>query len=214
MIDENSVKQVVAEVLKNFDLQARLKSGMIPIGVSGRHIHLSQEHLETLFGNGYQLKIMKDLSQPGQYAASECVNIIGTKGMIEKCRILGPVRKATQIEISVTDSFKLGVKPVVRDSGDTANTPGCVITGPAGAVILKEGVIVAARHIHMSLKDAAKFGVKDMDRVSVRTTGPKGVVFQNVLVRVSDKFALDFHVDTDEANAAMLKTGDLVEVIA
>lgn len=214
MIDEANVQKIVAEVLKNIDLHGRIKSGSIPIGVSGRHIHLSQQDIYTLFGEGYQPKVLKDLSQPGQFAACECVNVVGQKGMLEKCRILGPARKATQIEVSVTDSYKLGVSPVVRDSGDTAATPGCVIMGPKGSVILKEGVIIAARHVHMSPSDAAKFGLKDMDRVAVKTSGPKSVVFQNVLVRVNEAFALDFHVDTDEANAALIKTGDLVEIVA
>lgn len=214
MIDENQVKTIVAEVLKCIDLRGRIKSGAVPCGVSNRHIHVSQADLETLFGKGYTLKEMKPLSQPAQFAAEETVLLVGPKGSLEKCRILGPVRPSTQIEISMTDSFKLGVKPIVRDSGDTAKTPGCVVVGPAGAVTLKEGVIVAARHIHASTKEAAAFGLKDMDRVSVKTGGVKSVVFNNVLVRVSDKFALDFHIDTDEANAAGLKNGDMVEIVA
>ena len=213
-MDEKQVKTIVAEVLKHIDMQDRIKSGSIPCGVSGRHIHVSQEHLESLFGKGYELKSMKPLSQPGQYAAEECVMLVGRKGVIEKCRILGPVRKATQIEISTTDSFKLGVKPVVRDSGDTAGTPGCVIVGPKGAVNLEEGVIVAARHMHMHTSDAQKFGLKDCDRVSIKTSGPKSVIFNNVLVRVNDAYALDFHLDTDEANAAGIKNGEMVEIVA
>ncbi|MDD3145735.1 MAG: phosphate propanoyltransferase [Candidatus Riflebacteria bacterium] len=187
---------------------------MVPCGVSNRHLHVSQADLETLFGKGYALKEMKPLSQPAQYAAEETVLLVGPKGSIEKCRILGPVRPSTQVEISMTDSFKLGVKAIVRDSGDTANTPGLVLVGPAGAVTIKEGVIVAARHIHASTSDAAKLGLKDNDRVSVKTGGVKSVIFNNVLVRVSDKFALDFHIDTDEANAAGLKNGDMVEIVA
>lgn len=214
MLDEKKVKQIVAEVLKQIDLQDRIKPGTIPVGVSGRHIHLSQEDLDLLFGPGYKLKVMKDLSQPGQFAAEECVMLVGKKGVIEKCRILGPVRKSTQIEISVTDSYTLGIPAVVRDSGDTKGTPGLVVVGPKGAINLKEGVIVAARHIHMHSKDAEKFGLKDMDRISVKTSGPKALVFCNVLVRVSDQFALDFHIDTDEANAGNIKTGDYVELIA
>jgi len=157
---------------------------------------------------------MKDLSQPGQFAAEECVTVAGKKGVIEKVRILGPVRKSTQIEISVTDSYALGIPPVVRDSGDTKGTPGCVVIGPKGAINLKEGVIVASRHLHLHTKDAEKFGLKDMDRISVKTSGPRSVIFQNVLVRVSDQFALDLHLDCDEANAAGLKNGDMLEIIS
>lgn len=214
MLDEKNVKQIVGEVLKQIDLQGRIKPGTIPVGVSGRHIHLAQDDLETLFGPGYKLKVMKDLSQPGQFAAEECVMLVGKKGVIEKCRILGPVRKATQIEISVTDSYALGIPAVVRDSGDTKGSPGVIVVGPKGAVNLKEGVIVAARHLHMHTREAEKFGLKDMDRISIKTSGPKAVVFCNVLVRVNDQFALDFHIDTDEANAGNVKTGDRVEVIA
>jgi putative phosphotransacetylase len=211
-MDENQVKTIVAEVLKHIDIQGRIKSGSIPCGVSNRHVHVSQKDLEALFGTGYQLNSLKDLSQPGQFAAKECIMLVGPKGVIERCRILGPVRPATQVEVSTTDCFKLGVKPVVRDSGDTANTPGCVIVGPNGTVNLAEGVIVASRHVHMSPKDAENFGLKDMDRISVKSSGQKSVIFNNVLVRVSEKFALDFHIDTDEANAAGIKNGDMVEI--
>jgi putative phosphotransacetylase len=214
MIDENKVKAIVSEVLKSLDVQTRLKPGTIPVGISNRHLHISQADLETLFGAGYQLKVLKDLSQPGQFAAEETVTIAGRKGVIEKVRILGPVRKSTQIEISITDSFALGIPVMVRDSGDTKGTPGCVIIGPKGAVTLKDGVIIASRHLHVHPKDAERLGVKDMDRIAVKASGPRTTVFGNVLVRVNDQFAMDFHLDCDEANAAGLKNGDLVEVIA
>lgn len=214
MIDETKVKQIVAEVLKQLDLQTRVKPGAIPVGISNRHCHVSQADLETLFGAGYQLKVMKNLSQPGQYAAEECVTIVGRKGTLEKVRILGPCRGSTQVEISWTDSFALGVPAVVRDSGDTKGTPGAIMLGPKGHVVMKEGVIVASRHIHMHTKDAEKMGLKDNDRVSAKTSGPRSIIFNNVLIRVSEKFALDFHLDTDEANAAGLKNGDSVEVIS
>ncbi len=214
MFDEQTVKTVVEEVLKQINLRGRLQTGATsPVGVSNRHIHLGQEDLDTLFGSGYKLQVMKDLSQPGQYAAKECLTIVGNKGMIQNVRILGPVRKSTQIEISVTDSYTLGVPPVVRDSGDTKGTPGCIILGPKGRVILKEGVIVASRHVHLHEKDATKFGLKDGDRISVKTQGPRSVILQNVLCRVHATFALDMHIDTDEANAAGIKTGDVVEFL-
>ena len=214
MIDETKVKLVVAEVLKHIDLQDRIQPGQVPVGVSSRHIHLSQPDLETLFGKGYSLTNMKNLSQPGQFAANECVMIAGTKGVIEKCRILGPTRTETQVEVSMTETFKLGLPAFIRDSGKVESTSGCVVVGPKGAVILKNGVIVAARHLHLHSRDAEKFGLKDMDRISIKTNGPRSVVLNNVLVRVSDKYAMDFHIDTDEANAAGLKTGDMVEIIA
>lgn len=214
MFDEQTVKTVVEEVLKQINLRGRLQTGATsPVGVSNRHIHLGQEDLDTLFGAGYKLQVMKDLSQPGQFAANETVTVVGNKGLIQNVRILGPVRKSTQIEISLTDSFTLGVAPVVRDSGDTKGTPGCIILGPKGRVILKEGVIVASRHVHLHDKDALKFGLKDGDRISVKSNGPRSAIFQNVLCRVAATFALDFHIDTDEANGAGIKNCDLVEFL-
>jgi putative phosphotransacetylase len=186
---------------------------LIPAGVSGRHVHVSQADLETLFGQGYQLTPMKDLSQPGQYAAKETVELQGEKGTIKNVRILGPVRKQTQIELALTDAVKLGVNPPVRDSGDLKNSPGLTIIGPNGQVKLDEGAICAARHIHMTPADAAAFGVKDKDLVSVKVGGDRGAIFQNVLVRVHETFQLELHVDTDEGNAVALKTGEKVQLI-
>jgi putative phosphotransacetylase len=186
----------------------------IVVGVSNRHVHLSKEDIEILFGKGYELKPVKDLGQPGQYAADEKVIIVGPKGAIEQVRVLGPARNNTQIEISRTDAFKLGLNPPVRDSGDIENTPGIVIVGPRGTVIKDKGVILAKRHIHMHPKDAQHYGVKDKDIVKVVCEKEgRRLIFDDVLVRVSEKFALEFHVDTDEANAALLKNGDLVWII-
>ncbi|GAB4315293.1 phosphate propanoyltransferase [Pseudothermotoga elfii] len=186
----------------------------IVVGVSNRHVHLSKEDIEILFGKGYELKPVKDLGQPGQYAADEKVIIVGPKGAIEQVRVLGPARNNTQIEISRTDAFKLGLNPPVRDSGDIENTPGIVIVGPKGTVIKDKGVILAKRHIHMHPKDAQHYGVKDKDIVKVVCEKEgRRLIFDDVLVRVSEKFALEFHVDTDEANAALLKNGDLVWII-
>lgn len=177
---------------------------VVPIGISNRHIHLSQDHLETLFGKGYQLNILKDLSQPGQYAAKETVTLKGTKGKLEKVRILGPVRKETQVEISVTDCFLLGVKPVVRDSGQLDGTEGITIIGPLGEITIDKGVMVASRHIHFHTDQAQEWGLQDGQRVKVYVPCQRPVVFDDVLVRVSDKYKLEFHLDTDEANAALL----------
>lgn len=185
----------------------------IPVGISNRHIHLSQEHVSQLFGADYKLAELKALSQPGQYAAKETVTIVGPKGEIPQVRILGPVRPATQIEISRTDSFKLGVNPPVRDSGDIEGTPGLKVIGPQGEVELECGVIIAARHIHFHPTDAEDFGVVDGEKVMLRTAGERAVVFENVLCRVHPNYALDCHLDTDEGNAAGLRTGDAVELI-
>ncbi|HOP73919.1 MAG TPA: phosphate propanoyltransferase [Bacillota bacterium] len=180
----------------------------VPVGISNRHLHLSQEHLEILFGKGHELTPMKPLSQPGQYAAEEVVTLVGPKNKIAKVRVLGPVRPKTQVEISRTDSFILGVNPPVRDSGALDGSAGIVLEGPAGSVTLDEGVIIAQRHIHLHTDEAAEMGLKDKDIVSVKFDGPRGVIFNNVLVRVSPNFAKDFHLDTDEANAAGLNNGD------
>lgn len=186
--------------------------GQVPVGISNRHIHLSQEHLQVLFGKGYELTPLKDLSQTGQYAAEETVTLVTSKSAIPKVRILGPVRPATQVEIARTDAFALGIKPPVRDSGAVQDSPGVVIVGPEGAVTLEQGVILAYRHIHMSPADAEKFGVKDKDTVKVRSQGERAVVFENVLVRVREDFVLELHIDTDEANAAQLRNGEKLEV--
>lgn len=186
----------------------------IVVGVSNRHVHLSREDVEILFGKDYQLTPIKDLGQPGQFACQETVTIVGPKGSIENVRVLGPERKETQVEISLTDAYKLGLNPPVRDSGDLEGTPGITIIGPKGQVTKDRGVIIAKRHIHMHTSDAEKFGVKDKDIVKVIVEkGDRKLIFDDVLVRVSDKFALEFHVDTDEANAALLKTGDIVYIV-
>lgn len=190
-----------------------MSNNLIPVGVSNRHIHLCQEHLEKLFGEGYKLTNMKDLMQTGEFAAQETVDIVGLRGAIEKVRILGPVRPQSQVEISLTDGFKLGIKTTVRQSGKTAGTPGCIVIGPKGIVNLEEGVIIAEHHIHMSHTDAEKFNVSDGDMVSVHVDGLRKITFHNVLIRVKANFVLEFHVDTDEANASLLKTGDTVEIV-
>ena len=186
----------------------------IIIGVSNRHLHVSQSDLETLFGPGYQLTVKKDLKQPGQYACEECVEICGPKGRFPKVRILGPVRAKTQIEISLTDSYVLGIKPEVRSSGDLEDTPGITVKGPYGSLELENGVIIAKRHIHMHPDEAQAFGLQDNDIVSVKTVDNiRNLIFNNVLVRVKDSYALEMHIDVDEANAAMLRNGDEVTII-
>lgn len=185
----------------------------VPVGVSARHIHLSPEHIEQLFGQGYELKQLKPLSQPGQFAAEETVAVYGPKGKFDTVRILGPARGATQLEVSRTDAFALGIRPPVRLSGHIAGTPGIRIVGPAGEVMIEEGVIIAARHVHLHTSDAERLGIADQQKLSIRVNGERGVVFHEVVARVHEQFALDFHIDTDEANAAGAQNGDLAEII-
>ncbi|WP_394523611.1 phosphate propanoyltransferase [Lacrimispora sp. JR3] len=185
----------------------------IPVGVSNRHVHLSQEDLDTLFGRGYELTNMKELSQPGQYACKETVTVCGPKGAIEKVRILGPVRKKTQVEILAADSFKLGKKTEPKMSGELAGTPGITLVGPKGSVEIKEGLIIAQRHIHMSPSDALKFGVQDGQTVSIRTEGIRGGVFDHVAIRVTDTSSLECHLDTEEANAMGLGGSASVTIV-
>jgi putative phosphotransacetylase len=184
------------------------------VGLSNRHVHLRKDHIDILFGEGHELTPIKDLSQPGQFACDEKVDLVGPKRTIKGVRILGPARKETQVEISLSDGFTLGLEDVpVRDSGKIDGTPGLKLVGPKGEVVLDKGVIAAARHLHMHTSDAEKYGLKDKDLVQVKVGGPRGLVFDNVLVRVNDEYALDMHVDIEEGNAAGLKNGDEIEVI-
>lgn len=186
--------------------------GLVPVGLSNRHVHLSQAHIDILFGEGYELTKFKDLSQPGQYAANEKIEVVGPKGTLGM-RVLGPARKESQVEISLADGFALGVVPPVRDSGDILDSPGAKLVGPKGEVVIEKGIIAAARHIHMHTSDADAFGVKDKDEVSVKVEGKRGLVFENVLVRVHETYALEFHLDIDEGNAAGIKNGDKLAVL-
>lgn len=200
---ESTLREVLNEVI----------SDEVVVGVSNRHIHLSQEDLEKLFGAGYKLSKMKDMKQPGQFAAKETVTIEGSKGKFEGVRILGPVRKETQVEISISDSFKLGVKPPIRESGKLDGTPGIKITGSKGSVVKERGVIVAGRHIHMPKYIADIRGYKDGELVNVETFGERKMVLYNVLLRVGSNMAKEIHIDMDEANAAGLKNDDYVKII-
>lgn len=183
------------------------ESKSLAIGVSNRHIHLSAEHLQQLFGMGYSLQKQKELSQPGQFAAQETITLAGPKGRIEKVRVLGPARPETQVEVSVTDCFQLGIKPTIRDSGQLAGTCGVTLIGPAGTALLEHGVIVAARHIHLHSDQAKEWNIQDGARVKVQVDSERPAIFQNVLVRVSPQFKGELHLDTDEANAALVKPG-------
>lgn len=189
-----------------------MEKKLVPVGLSNRHVHLSKDHINVLFGEGYELTKFKDLSQPGQFACNEKITVVGPKGSLEM-RVLGPARNESQIEVSVTDGFVLGVKPPVRDSGDLNDSPGGKIVGPCGEVEIEKGIIAAARHIHMHTTDAEKFGVVDKDVVSVKVEGKRGLVFENVLCRVHATYALEFHLDIDEGNAAGIKNGDQLEIL-
>ena len=183
---------------------------MVPVGVSARHVHLTPAHVEALFGPGYQLTKKKEL-MGGQYASNELVTIVGLKlRAIENVRILGPVRKQSQVEISATDAIKLGIQVPVRESGNIAGSAPIALVGPKGAIYLKEGCIIAMRHIHMSPADAKAAGVQDGDLVSAKADNERETVFNHVKIRVDDSFTLEMHIDTDEANAAKISTGQLV----
>lgn len=185
----------------------------VPVAFSNRHIHLSKADIEKLFGPGYQLKPMKALSQPGQFACEETVTIEGPKGRLSKVRVLGPARNDTQMEISLTDSYILGVKGIVRMSGDVAGTPGIRIIGPAGTVEAPQGVIVAARHLHLSAEQAELYGLKNGQEVRLLIDGPRGISLEHVVVRCGKGHDMEVHVDTDEANAAALRSGTMCEVL-
>lgn len=200
-------------MVKKDEEEISCKSMQVPVGVSGRHLHLSEEHLRVLFGNGYELTPIKNLSQPGQFAAKEQVTLCGPKGVLEKVRIIGPIRGKTQVEILQSDAFKLGVPAKIRLSGDLEDTPGLTIIGPKGSVILEKGVIVAQRHIHMNPKQALDYGLKDGQVVSVMVSGIRGAILQNMLIRADEKGYLDCHIDMEEANALGLKNGSKVTII-
>ena len=206
------VEKVVGAV--NTASGSTASDGNVPIGISNRHIHLSREHVEVLFGKGYQLTKLKDLSQPGQYACKEQLTIVGpSMKAIEGVRVLGPERKASQVEISRTDSFTLKVKPPVRESGAIAGSAPVTIIGPRGIVTLSEGCIIANRHIHMSEDEGRAFGVKDGEYVDVELNGERRSLFYDVQIRVHKDFRLEMHIDTDDANAAGVGNGFKAKLI-
>jgi acetate kinase len=186
----------------------------VPIEISAHHVHLSNEHVEALFGKGHSLTPEHELSQPGQFACKETVNLVGPKGRVERVRVLGPARRETQVEIAMTEQFKLGIHPPIRESGDIENTPGISIEGAAGTITIAKGVICALRHIHMSAEDALKFGLRDKFKVRVKVEGDRELVFGDVLIRVNPQFKLAMHIDTDEGNAANIKTGAIGHIEA
>ena len=213
-MDGSNVELITRAVLQALQNADSAKPKMtVPIGVSARHIHLTQEDVEALFGPGYHLTKKKDL-MGGQFAANEQCTIVGLKlRAIENVRILGPVRKASQVEISATDARTLGVNAPLRESGDVAGSAPISLVGPKGVLYLKEGCIIAARHIHMTPQEAGNAGLKDGDHVSVRMGNERGAVLDKVKIRVDPSFSLEMHIDTDEANACQVKQGDSAEII-
>lgn len=216
-ISSREIAEMVKKVLANINgdsASASVNANEVPVGVSNRHIHLNKADLETLFGAGYELTPLKDLSQPGQYACKETLTLIGpAMRPIEGVRVLGPLRSKSQVEISMTDSYVLKVKPPVRESGNIAGSAGVTIIGPKGVVTLNEGCIIANRHIHMSPSDGVAFGVKDGDTVTVDVEGKRRTRWYDVQVRVHKDFRLEMHVDTDDANAAGIGNGFKVKVV-
>ena len=207
VVSAEIVRQITRMVVEELQKQQRLERST-PIGVSNRHVHLDRADMDALFGPGSELTVKKMLGQPGQYASEETVTIRGPKGELSRVRVLGPLRAQTQVEISIADGFTLGVKPPVRESGQLKDTPGIEIIGPCGSVKKDSGVIAALRHVHMTPKDAARFGVEDGQYIQTEIDGLRGAILCNVLVRVSDKYALEMHIDVEEANALGVKNGD------
>lgn len=208
-MERQQIEQIVADVLmelKETTVPASQHS-MIPVSVSARHVHLSPQHIEALFGKEYELTKQMDLSQPGQFASNETIIIAGPKGSLQHVRVYGPSRKSTQAEISRTDAIKIGIRPPIRQSGDIAGSAPFTLIGPAGSVSLTEGLQIAQAHIHMSPRDAQNFGVTNGDFVSVEIRGERPLTIHQVLIRVSDRFRLEMHIDTDEANAGFIRSG-------
>lgn len=193
--------------------QLRLQSRRVPVGISMRHIHLSRREVDALFGRTYQLTPLRPLSQPGQFACQECLDVIGPRGVLHKVRILGPERPEAQVELAQTDCRVIGVQAPVRASGHVEGTSGVLLQGPRGVFSLPRGVIVADRHLHMSTAQAAAFGLSDGDTVRVRVEGGKPGILDGVLVRAGERYELDLHLDTDDANAFQLRQGQLVTVL-
>ena len=213
MSSYGNVEEITRMVLQAIENQPKKAEFKVPVGISARHIHLTQEHVEQLFGKGYQLTKKKEL-MGGQFASNEQCTIVGLKlRAIENVRILGPVRSASQVEISATDARTLGVKAPTRQSGDTKSSAPIALVGPKGAIYLEEGCIVAARHIHLCPEDAKAAGVKDNDFVTVRMGNERGALLDNVKIRVHESFTTEMHIDTDEANACQVKQDELAAIL-
>jgi len=211
MMDEGALKQLI----QNTILTSFAGKGIyyIPVAISARHVHLSRKDFEILFGAGASMTPYRDLSQPGQFASEQTVEVAGPKGSFKKVRVLGPERSATQVEISISDSFTLGIKRVIRMSGNIAGTPGCTLTGPAGKLEITQGLIAAARHVHMSDEQAAAYGVKNGDLISLKTPSPREGLIGGIVVRSGKGHDLEVHLDTDEANGNGILCGTILEAV-
>ncbi len=213
MIEQNLIDVICSEVLKQLNELNLEKEDGIKVGVSARHVHVTQEDLDLLYGKGYQLTKLRTLMGE-EFASNELVTLVGPSlRSIEKVRILGPVRKATQVELAKTDAVRLGITPPVRPSGEIKGSSPVVIVGPKGVVHIKEGCIIANRHIHMTTAAAAEYGLKDNDSVDVELAGTRPTRFYDVQIRVSDRFNTEMHIDTDDGNAAGIKSGDRVRIL-
>lgn len=203
-------REAVEGLVRDITLSLERSSLPVPVGVSNRHLHLSIEDYRTLFGGEAEPKLLRRLVQPGFFACEEKVSLESRRGTVENVRLIGPYRSKTQVEISVSDSMVLGIAPPVRDSGRLEGSPGVLIKGPKGSVLLREGVILSKRHVHFNPEEARRFKISDGTEVRVRCGcgGERELVFERVLCRVSDKFKLEIHLDVEEANAAMVKNGD------
>jgi len=224
MADEQLVREITERVLRglrpHFGLACPvegavdLEHGWIPLGVSARHLHITQEDLETLYGEGHQMTSMRPLYQEGEYAAEETLVLIGPRmRAIGPVRILGPTREQTQVEVAYTDAIQLGIMPPVRPSGNHEDTPGIIVVGPKGVVHLRKGVVRANRHVHLGTGDAELLGVKDNALVKVRVCGDRPLIYYDVQVRVRDSFRAECHLDTDDANAAGVTSGMKVQIL-
>ena len=211
--DRSYIEKIIREVLEKENRTFGKVQEPVPVGVSNRHVHLTRQHLDILFGKGYQLQKLKDLSQPGQFAAKECVTLIGQKSTIQNVRILGPERSQSQVELLMSDTFALGLRAVVRESGNLGGSESIYIAGPKGFVFLEEGAIVAKRHIHMTPEEASQRGLKDRDLVKVRVGKDRAVILEETVVRVSPDFRTELHIDIDEANSCEARNGMMAEVL-
>lgn len=213
---DEAIDRVIAELISSLpraDRRGGGEEGRVEIGVSNRHVHLSRQDLDTLFGPGAELHRKKAMKQPGQFAAEETIELVGPKGRIGRVRVLGPVRGQTQIEISVADGFRLGIKPPLRLSGELDATPGVELVGSAGRVVKEQGVIVAKRHIHLPPATARRLGLVNGQEVAVEVPGERGALLHHVAIRASAESAAEMHIDVEEANAVGLRNGDFVRIV-
>ncbi len=210
-VEKDLIVKITKEVIQK--INGENDKNLVVAGVSNRHVHLSREHLNILYGQGYALTRYRDLRQPNQYAAKETIGVATASGYLDKVRILGPVRKSTQFELSASDARRLRIDPPYAKSGSKESCSPVILIGPEGNVVLETGIAIAWRHLHLSIEEGARLNLEDGDEVDIEVSGDRGVIFRKVWVRVSSKMISEFHVDTDEANSCGLRTGDKVRVL-